>query len=201
VLDQMLSTTLPKAHELFEGLHGAMLREGLADALTEASLHEAEAPDRVVALVDLCESTRYLGDADTTATHSLVDALFEAGQAAASHDEVWAVKYVGDGVFLVGRSATAVAEASARAVRVLERLTPLRARAGIARGPVVRRAGDYFGPPVNLAQRLTMVAEPGILLVSEHVASRLDGSLQVTERREVEVRGFEFPVPVAVIRL
>ena len=37
-------------------------------------------------------------------------------------------------------------------------------RAGIAIGPALSRAGDWFGRPVNLASRITQIARPGSLL-------------------------------------
>lgn len=42
-----------------------------------------------------------------------------------------------------------------------------RLRVGIAFGEAVSRAGDWFGSPVNLASRVTGVARPGAVLVSE----------------------------------
>jgi adenylate cyclase len=38
-------------------------------------------------------------------------------------------------------------------------------RAGIARGPALNRAGDWYGRPVNVASRVTSVARPGSVLV------------------------------------
>ena len=46
-----------------------------------------------------------------------------------------------------------------------EDLPPL--RVGLAAGSAVRRAGDWFGSPVNLASRVTAVARPGTVLVAE----------------------------------
>jgi adenylate cyclase len=40
-------------------------------------------------------------------------------------------------------------------------------RVGIASGSAVTRAGDWFGSPVNVASRVTGVARPGTVLVSE----------------------------------
>ena len=37
---------------------------------------------------------------------------------------------------------------------------------GVAYGPAVSRAGDWFGSPVNLASRVTSVARPGSVLVA-----------------------------------
>ncbi len=56
-------------------------------------------------------------------------------------------------------------------------------RAGIARGPVVSRAGDYYGAPVNLASRITDVARPGTVLTS-------------TEVREAAGDEFSFSKPI-----
>ncbi len=42
-------------------------------------------------------------------------------------------------------------------------------RAGIALGPAVVRAGDYFGNSVNLASRVTGVARPGSVLCTQEV--------------------------------
>jgi adenylate cyclase len=40
-------------------------------------------------------------------------------------------------------------------------------RVGLAAGAAVRRAGDWFGSPVNLASRVTSAARPGTVLVAE----------------------------------
>src|SRR4051812_27509968 len=39
-------------------------------------------------------------------------------------------------------------------------------RVGVARGPAVARAGDWYGRPVNLASRVTAVARPGSVLAT-----------------------------------
>jgi len=198
LLDWFLATNLPRAHETFKGLHNAMLREATEDALSEEALDEPDMPDRVIALVDICGSTQFLAIAHRDQTRQMVDALYEASRVATEDRPVWAVKYVGDGFFLVGRDAEAVVEASLHAIAVLERDLPLRARAGIACGPIVRRAGDYFGPVVNLAQRLTTVAEPGAILAAEPLLGRLDET-RVRDRRLIEVRGVDEPVAVGVV--
>lgn len=48
-------------------------------------------------------------------------------------------------------------------------------RAGLANGPAVSRAGDWFGRPVNLASRVTTVARPGSILATEDVHDALSG--------------------------
>ena len=53
----------------------------------------------------------------------------------------------------------------------------------MARGPVVSRAGDYYGSPVNLASRITGVARPGTVLTS-------------TDVREAAGDAFSFSKPI-----
>ena len=47
------------------------------------------------------------------------------------------------------------------------------ARVAMVWGRVLARFGDVFGPPVNLAARLTVLAQPGEVLIDERTARRL----------------------------
>jgi adenylate cyclase len=74
------------------------------------------------------------------------------------------VKTIGDEVMFVGLTRETVAAAlTLREAASTATLPPL--RIGLAAGAVVARDGDYFGPVVNLASRLTELARPGELLV------------------------------------
>jgi adenylate cyclase len=42
-------------------------------------------------------------------------------------------------------------------------------RVGVAQGPAVARAGDWYGRPVNLASRITAIARPGSVLATREV--------------------------------
>ena len=67
------------------------------------------------------------------------------------------------GVQYVGLTPDVVAASLAlRDAAVAEDLPLL--RIGLSAGPVISRDGDYFGPVVNLASRLTELAEPGEVL-------------------------------------
>lgn len=48
-------------------------------------------------------------------------------------------------------------------------------RVGIASGDVLDHDGDLFGPPVNLASRITAIARPGAVVVSPEVHEALAG--------------------------
>src|SRR3989442_278568 len=112
-----------------------------------------------IALVDVTGSTRHLATNPPGAAEEMVDALFEAGQAATLDRPVRAIKYVGDGVFLAGGDPSAVALAAFGALDHIQRSLPLSARAGLPYVPLLRRAGGYFVLPVNLAPLVTKVAD------------------------------------------
>ena len=176
-LDELLSTALPVSSSTFDLLHATLLRDALTQALTDASLGEAPTAPVGIALVDLVGSTTYLESASTDETAELVDILFEAGQLATVERSVRALKYVGDGVFMAGRDATEVALAALDAVEHIAGLSPIPARAGIAYGPALRRAGDFFGMPMNLAQLLTKAADPGTVMATEEAAAELPAAM------------------------
>ena len=66
---------------------------------------------------------------------------------------------------------------------------------------MVQRLGDIFGPPVNMAARLTQVARRNRLIVDQNTADLLPVS--EWEHRQLParpVRGFGLVEPVAVRR-
>jgi class 3 adenylate cyclase len=197
-LDRVLKSLVPLGVRWFEVLHAALLYATLLDELAPDQLEEHETP-LCVALVDLCGSTRYLASADAEEAEQLVDALFEAGQMCALNRQVRVVKYVGDGIFLVGRDALEVAQASIEALDHIDASLPLPARAGMARGPLLRRAGDYFGLAVNVAQLLTKVARPGTVLATRAAAAEFPAEL-CGRSRAVRIRGWDERLDVVTLR-
>ena len=74
-------------------------------------------------------------------------------------------------------------------------------RVGLASGSVVMRLGDVFGPPVNLASRLTAVARRNRIIIDQHTADLLPTDQFETRRLPARpVRGFGLVEPVAVRR-
>ena len=171
-LEALLATTRPLASELWTVLHEERGQTALRDARPPDHLLEPTTPPRAVALVDHVASTRFLAEADAAATTRFVDALFEAAAFGTAGRPVQAVKFVGDGVYLVGRDAGEVADAAGAVLERLDAELPP-ARAGLAMGPVVRRAGDYFGLAVNVASRLAELAPVGCVLADGELDSAL----------------------------
>jgi adenylate cyclase len=112
------------------------------------------------------------------------------------------VKTVGDGVLFTAASAVDAAEI---ALDLPDRWNaedrpPL--RVGAAYGAVLTRLGDVYSPVVNLASRLTSVANPSTVLVDRELARRLRGrpEYRVRPLRRVSVRGYDHLQPWLVRR-
>lgn len=76
------------------------------------------------------------------------------------------VKTIGDAVMLVSSDAVKLLDTTLTLLETAaadETLPKL--RIGIASGWAVSRARDWFGSPVNVASRVTNVAEPGTILL------------------------------------
>jgi adenylate cyclase len=182
VLDRLLAMILQTSPQAFAVLHTSLLQRALLDDLTAARANGEVGP-LGVALVDLSGSTAYLAEVGVPETEELVDALFVAGQIATLSRSVRLLKHVGDGMFIVGRDVAEVTDACFAAIDQIERSLPLPARAGVAYGSLVRRAGDYFGFPVNVAQLLTKVAKPSQVLATRQAAALVPTELRGRSRR------------------
>ena len=97
------------------------------------------------------------------------------------------VKSIGDAVMLVCAEPLplVVAALDLLAAATENGLPPL--RVGIATGPAVTRAGDWFGSTVNVASRLTAAARPATVLVAESTRDAI-GNAQDVEWSPVGVR-------------
>ena len=107
------------------------------------------------------------------------------------------VKTVGDGVLFTAVSA---ADAGDIALDLTEDWPaddrpPL--RVGVAHGRVLTHLGDVYSPVVNLASRLTSIAQPGAVLVDRSLARLLRDRRdhRVRPLRRVSVRGYDHLQP------
>jgi adenylate cyclase len=73
-------------------------------------------------------------------------------------------------------------------------------RIGISHGPVLRSLGDVYGPTVNLASRLTALAQPGTVMTDPRTGQALQDHPQIVlvAQRRRQVRGFGSLQPLLV---
>ncbi|TNM42705.1 adenylate/guanylate cyclase domain-containing protein [Nocardioides albidus] len=112
------------------------------------------------------------------------------------------IKSMGDAVLFVNDDPMAAFTTAEGIINVIGRDPRMPdVRVGLATGGVVLRMGDVFGPPVNLAARLTQVARRNRIIV-DHATADLLPPEQVEARPlpARPVRGFGVVEPVALRR-
>jgi adenylate cyclase len=113
------------------------------------------------------------------------------------------VKTIGDAVMLVSPDADALVGASLQLVSAAEHEGEAfpQLRAGIASGPVLGRAGDWYGSPVNVASRITGIARSGSVVAAGTTrAAADDGRWRWSTLPSRRLRGVDQPVPLFRVR-
>ena len=112
------------------------------------------------------------------------------------------IKSIGDSVLFVNADPIRAFDIAEGIITVIGRDTRMPdVRVGLATGSVVMRLGDVFGPPVNMAARLTAVARRNRVIIDEATAELLPEDQFETRRLPARpVRGFGLVEPVAVRR-
>jgi adenylate cyclase len=169
-----------------------------AFGLAELTAGRAAVADEVtVAFADLVDFTR-LGERLDPEALGRVTGRFGELAAAAVEPPVRLVKLIGDAAMLVGSEPGPVVEAALNLVEAAEQegedFPPL--RAGVASGQALPRGGDWYGRPVNLASRITGVARPGSVLVSEEARRELDDAYEWSYAGERRLKGIDQRVKV-----
>jgi adenylate cyclase len=164
-----------------EDLNTVQLTVGFADIVSFTALSNELAEDRIGDLVELFESRC----ADVIAS--------QRGRL---------VKSIGDSVLFVSDDPVRAYDIAEGIINVVGRDSRMPdIRLGLASGAVVMRMGDVFGPPVNLAARLTAVARRNRIIIDATTAELLPADEFETRRLPARpVRGFGLVEPVAVRR-
>jgi adenylate cyclase len=164
-----------------EDLHTVQLTVGFADIVSFTALSNEISEDRIGDLVEVFESRC----ADVVAS--------QRGRV---------IKSIGDSVLFVNDDPIRAYDTAEGIIQVIGRDPRMPdVRVGLATGSVVMRLGDVFGPPVNLAARLTAVARRNRVIIDETTARRLPEDQFETRRLPARpVRGFGDIEPLAVRR-
>ena len=164
-----------------EDVHTSRLTVGFADIVQFTALSNELSEERIGDLVELFEAR--CADVVTV----------QGGRV---------IKSIGDSVLFVHADPIAAYEIAEGIITVIGRDSRMPdVRVGLASGLVVLRLGDVFGPPVNLAARLTGVARRNRVIVDAATAELLPADQFETRRLPGRpVRGFGIIEPVAVRR-
>ncbi len=106
------------------------------------------------------------------------------------------IKHIGDEVMFTALGAQEAARIAL--ALIAEFATTVQPRGGLCYGEVLTLRGDYYGPIVNLAARLTDQAVPGEVLIDTATATFLtDVACEPAGRRSL--KGFDEPVAVCTL--
>lgn len=149
--------------------------------LMSASLDE---PVRCVGFVDMTGFSRESQTLDAAELERLINRFEQAAFDVVGRHGGRVVKLIGDEVMFVTDDAAQSAEIALGLLEEFEDEPDVpRVRGGLSFGPVVDIQGDVFGQTVNLASRLTDVAKPGTIVVSEAFTEALGETDRVSFRR------------------
>jgi class 3 adenylate cyclase len=110
------------------------------------------------------------------------------------------VKLLGDGALLRFPSATTAVDSTLALLDALGPAALPAGHAGIHAGPIIVRDGDIFGRTVNLAARLSDVADPGQLVATSAVAGLLPpGRHAIQSLGAAQLQGIDGPVELVRI--
>jgi adenylate cyclase len=180
---------------LVYALRAHMLEQVRRDVIAAVDLESGEiqgTADLNVCFADLVEFTR-LGEEVDPEELGLVAGRFEEMAAAVVEPPVRLVKMIGDAAMLISAEPEPILRAALRLIDVAEaegEEFPF-LRAGVACGPTVTQAGDYYGRAVNLASRITGVARPGSVVVDEATKDGVGGGYKYTYIGERHLKGID----------
>ena len=164
-----------------EDLRTTQLTVGFADIVAFTALSNEVSRDRIGELVEIFESRC----SDVVAS--------QRGRV---------IKSLGDSVLFVHEDPVAAYDIAAGIISVIGRDPRMpEVRVGLASGAVIMRMGDVFGPPVNMASRLTAVARRNRIIVDQETADHLPEDQFETRRLPARpVRGFGLVEPLTARR-
>ena len=186
----VLIAQIPRALDLLFRLHVPFAGDRI--------LRYAEAPEEftefTVGFVDLVDSTSVVERLGSQAVVRAMTDFARLASTSAVANGTRLVKLIGDEAMFVHRDAVCVAKTVRELVAAVEDHALLReARGGMATGAVVPAQGDYFGPAVNLAARITREAGFGEILCDSATAAAISSGEEIGTRR---LRGFADAHPI-----
>ncbi|MBW3619003.1 MAG: adenylate/guanylate cyclase domain-containing protein [Actinobacteria bacterium] len=199
-LAEMARSLEPVSRELLEADYRLHLQAQLGSELVAvAARTNAQEVELSVGFVDVVGYTALSARIDPAGLDQVLD-RFEQRiiEVISERSDVHVVKYLGDAVMLVAPDPIPLADAMLDLTAEIEFLADSPLRGGLAHGDVLVREGDYFGPPVNLAARLTDIARPWRVLAADELHEALTTVFDTRRILPTRIRGVGLRRPVAV---
>ncbi len=176
-----------------ENIRQEIVRDEEIMAGRRSDVHEV-----TVCFCDVVGFTR-LGEGVPAADLGAIATRLAALAADVAEPPVRLIKTIGDAVMLVAPEPAPLLDAALCLMEATEREGEHcpSLHAGAAHGQALRRWGDYYGGPVNLAARLTERARPSALIADKAVRERAgDEAFAWSDAGLKKLKGISEPVPV-----
>jgi adenylate cyclase len=196
---ELAETLTPALGPVFMATFKAHLRESVRRGMLGRAEREAGRVDGqqevAVCFADVVGFTRLGGEVDVEELGHVAGRLAElAGDVA--REPVRLVKTIGDAAMFVSPDPGALVSVALELVAAVEQAELPTLRAGIALGPALQRAGDYYGHSVNLASRVTGVARAGSVLCTQEVRDAAPESYEWSFAGKHRLKGLPEAVPL-----
>ncbi len=146
-----------------------------------------------VCFADLVGFTRLGGELDVQEIGTMARQLADLANEV-TKPPVRLVKTIGDAAMFVSREIGPLVDVALALVEATEDAGMPALRAGIACGAGIQRAGDFYGPSVNLASRVTGLARPGSVLCTREVREAAADEFSWSAAGRHRVKGLDKPV-------
>ncbi len=187
----LVEGTLPAV----EQLQNYIWRRHLASAIGRLLATSADtAVPMAVGFADIVGFTRRSRDLSADELSEMVETFEATATAIISDHGGRVIKTIGDEILFACDDQLAAARVALLLAdgHLADEAFP-QVRVGAAYGAVLRRLGDVFGEPVNIASRLTSLARPGRVLVDRRLAEALrpqEEEFRLRRVRGVSVKGY-----------
>jgi adenylate cyclase len=193
--EQLLPLMSPVLDAALTGHVREATRRGIISRTERERGQLTTSEDAVVCFADLVGFTSLGGEVGAEELGTVARRLGElAGEV--SSPAVPLVKTIGDAAMFVSTETGATVAAALELVEAVNQADLPALRAGIARGPALRRAGDWFGQSVNLASRVTGVARPGSVLCTQEVRDTVPDEFAWSPAGRFRLKGLDGAVPL-----
>jgi adenylate cyclase len=181
----------------------AAYKQHLAEAVRRGMLSQAEresgeaggTQEVNVCFVDMVGFTRLGAQIEAQELGSLASRLAQLATDV-TESPVRLVKTIGDAAMFVSPEAGPLVSVALSLLEAVENADLPSMRAGIACGPALQRAGDFYGHAVNLASRVTGAARPGAVLCTKEVRDAALDGYDWSFARKHKLKGMSDAVPL-----
>jgi adenylate cyclase len=181
----------------------AGFRAHLRDSVQRGMIGRAErqtgdiagSQELAVCFADLVGFTRLGGQVEVTELGMVAGRLARLA-AQVTEAPVRLIKTIGDAAMFVSPEPGPLVKVALALIEAFEREELPSLRAGVAYGPALVRAGDYYGNSVNLASRVTGVARPGAVLCTQEVRDAAEDEFDWSSAGKHRLKGVSGPTPL-----